>query len=128
MGYSHMLPRACLGTPNPMIVAPTFLIRLATTAAIASQKTETQRLHTGMSDAEAYHAFASAAVDLASTSFHSISRSARDIDSNRRRTFLYHTNDEDNRNFAFPTEESDDVIWRTTSPSGQKMLVIRKDC
>jgi acylaminoacyl-peptidase len=79
-------------------------------------------------DAMAYHHYASVAVDLISiqSSFagsHRVARSVRDIDANRRRTYWY---DLENSSSSFPMEESSDVIWRTVSPSGQKMVVFRK--
>jgi acylaminoacyl-peptidase len=111
-------------------------------AASTTTTMNSSKLNPMMTDAEAYHTYASAAVDLlsvaafsgsssSSNSSYQISRSVRDIDANRRRTFLYqqhHRVDDDvnNNNNGFPTEESAHVIWRTTSPSGKKMVVFRK--
>jgi acylaminoacyl-peptidase len=77
-----------------------------------------------VNDALAYHHYASAAVDLVSiqSSGRRVARSVRDIDANRRRTYWY----DENSLSSFPMEESADVIWRTVSPSGQKMVVFRK--
>ena len=83
------------------------------------------------SDATAYNNYASAAVDISQAHYTPSSglltfiRSVRDIDSNKRRKFLYSITDTATTFFP-PCELNDRIMMRIPSPSGDKIAIVVK--
>lgn len=83
-------------------------------------------------DANAYNQFFSSSIDIkggyARNGWVTISRSVRDIDNNKRRSFLYHASINDNMSVTLPPiEEATSIKVRIPSPSGEKVALFLRD-
>ncbi|GKY94258.1 hypothetical protein MPSEU_000391600 [Mayamaea pseudoterrestris] len=113
-----------------MAFLPAIAVALLVHTTIISQSTRSSlsMSSTAATDASAYNDYVSAAVEISQAHFSPLTqtlsfvRSVRDIDSNKRRKYLYSLPN-NAEHFLPPTELNDRIKIRVPSPSGDKVAV-----